>query len=129
MARGLTYRQRRFVALYRGNATEAARLAGYTGDDPTLGVTGHELLKNPKVAEALKNRDEGKLKPYIADRLERQRLWTAVLRDKGADMKDRLKAAELLGKSEADFIDRVQHGVEKSFADMVMASLKKPEKA
>lgn len=51
---GLTVKQERFVAAYvgaaNGNATEAARQAGYSGSDGTLGVTGHELLKNPKIA-------------------------------------------------------------------------------
>lgn len=30
------------------------------------------------------------------------------MRDKSAEMRDRLKASELLGKSEADFIDKLQ---------------------
>ena len=55
--RPLTPRQQAFVAAYvgaaKGNATEAARIAGYNGNDNVLGVTGHELLKHPKVAHAL----------------------------------------------------------------------------
>lgn len=50
MAR-LTGRQQAFVSAYLQclNATESARLAGYTGDDRTLAVTGHRLLRNANV--------------------------------------------------------------------------------
>jgi hypothetical protein len=50
----LTLKQEKFAAAYigiaNGNATEAARQAGYAGSDATLGVTGHDLIKNPKIA-------------------------------------------------------------------------------
>jgi hypothetical protein len=40
---------------------------------------------------------------------ERQQFWTAVLRgEESAEMKDRLKASELLGKCQGDFIERVE---------------------
>jgi len=47
----LTAKQRAFIAYYvkYHNATRAARLAGYEGDDNTLGVTGFDLLRNPNV--------------------------------------------------------------------------------
>ena len=38
------------------NATRAAQRAGYKGDANTLGVTGYELLRNPKVDEVIKQR-------------------------------------------------------------------------
>jgi len=47
----LTAKQQAFIAYYvkYHNATRAARLAGYEGDDNTLGVTGFDLLRNPNV--------------------------------------------------------------------------------
>lgn len=52
--RSLTLKQEKFAAAYvgsaQGNASEAARLAGYSGDARTLGVSAHDTLKNPKVA-------------------------------------------------------------------------------
>lgn len=42
----------------------------------------------------------------IADAKERRRFWTSVMRDSNADMKDRLKASELSGKADGDFIER-----------------------
>lgn len=53
----LSLKQEQFVAAYvgvaNGNATEAARIAGYAGSDGTLGVTGHGLIKNPKIADRI----------------------------------------------------------------------------
>lgn len=38
------------------NATKAAKLAGYSGNENTLAVTGYELLRNPKISEAISQR-------------------------------------------------------------------------
>lgn len=42
----------------------------------------------------------------IASKLDLQEFWTSVLLDDVNQMKDRLKASELLGKSQGLFIDR-----------------------
>jgi phage terminase small subunit len=58
-ASGLTGKQRFFIESYLSNgfnATEAARSAGYEGNDNVLGVTGHENLRNPKIAIAVQER-------------------------------------------------------------------------
>jgi phage terminase small subunit len=94
--------QQKFVAAYAGNATEAARIAGYK--NPRM--TGSRLMTNVDIAEAIKKRQEKEERPLIATRQERQKFWTEVMQDTGGDMKDRLKASELLGKSEADFTER-----------------------
>lgn len=111
MAATLTPKQARFVEAYMGaaagNATEAARLAGYKGNDVTLASVGKENLRKPQIAEQINLLQ--KEDPLVADREERQRFWSAVMRDKNADMKDRLKASEILGKSQADFIERHEH--------------------
>lgn len=106
---GLTPKQRKFVEAYTGNGTEAARIAGYSGDDNTLGVTAHDLLRNPKIARAIEQRQSKELKPLIASRQERQEFWTAVMKDELTEMRDRLRASELLGKSETDFTDKHEH--------------------
>lgn len=65
----LTLKQRKFVEAYlgkaNGNATEAARLAGYKGNDVTLGAVGHETKNKPLVASILK--DGQKYLAEIAD--------------------------------------------------------------
>lgn len=52
--------QRKFVEAFvgpaKGNATEAARLAGYKGNTVTLAAVGAENLKKPLVAEAIAER-------------------------------------------------------------------------
>lgn len=55
MADKLTGKQERFVNEYIIclNGTEAARRAGYAGDDATLAVTASRLLRNVKVVEAI----------------------------------------------------------------------------
>ena len=105
MARNeLTAKQRRFVEAYDGNARKAAIAAGYS--EKTAEVIGHENLRKPKILAEIKAREVVRSTPLIASRAERQQFWSSVMRDKDQQMRDRLKAAELLGKSEADFIER-----------------------
>ncbi len=128
----LTEKQRKFVEAYmgkaEGNGVEAARLAGYKGNDNTLAAIASENLRKPKIASAIEERQEGD--PLVADREERQRFFTSVmrgtgcrrpvktmvglLRDKDGNVvtedplaKDRIKAAELLGKMNGDFVERI----------------------
>jgi phage terminase small subunit len=55
MAEGLTHKQKLFVEAFlaTGNATESARLAGYKGNDVTLGAVGAENLKKPQIQDFL----------------------------------------------------------------------------
>lgn len=117
-----TERQRRFIEAFEGNGTEAARLAGYTGSDNVLGKTAYDLLRNPKIAQAVKERQDKRVKSLIASREQRQGFWTKVMNDAGAEMRDRLRASELLGKSEADFTEKVEHSGSVTLADLVAGS-------
>jgi phage terminase small subunit len=58
--RNLTTKQRLFVEAYlvNPNATEAARRAGYKGNDVTLGAVGGENLKKPLIAALISERVE-----------------------------------------------------------------------
>jgi phage terminase small subunit len=112
----LTPKQQAFVDAYAGNGTEAARAAGYQGTDATLATVASKLLKVAKVSEALARRRVSveaaraavvKVAGTIATRAERQAFWTATMLDSGAEMSARLKASELLGRSEVDFTDKV----------------------
>lgn len=102
----LTARQQAFVEAYAGNATAAALAAGYS--ERSARSQGQRLLTNDDIKDAIKAREAQRLAPTIATRQERQEFWTSVLRSKDEAMKDRLKAAELLGKSEGDFLERVE---------------------
>jgi len=63
----------------------------------------------------------------IATRAERQAFWTAVMLDPKERTADRLKAAELLGRSEADFVERLQHEGKLTLEQLVLASQRQPE--
>jgi phage terminase small subunit len=105
----LNARQQKFVDVYAGNGTDAARKAGYKGTENTLAQCARGLLRNSHIAAAIKARETKEVRPLIADRQARQSFWTEVMKDPDADMKDRLKASELLGKSEADFTENHNH--------------------
>lgn len=102
----LNAKRQAFVDAWEGNATAAALAAGYS--PKTAYSQGQRLLKIVEVQDAIKAREAQRLAPTIATRQERQEFWTSVLRNENEAMKDRLKAAELLGKSEGDFLERVE---------------------
>lgn len=110
--RPLTERERRFVRAYSatGSGSESCRQAGYSGDDHALAVQASKLLRRPAVAAALAEQDEQAERASIATRAERREFWTRVLRgEEPAEMRDRLKASELLGKSKGDFVERTEN--------------------
>ena len=77
-----------------------------------LFLTQDTRAKNVEVAAAIREREGARTGKLIADREARQMFWTETMLDGGAAMRDRLKASELLGKSEGDFLDRVEAGVQ-----------------
>ena len=99
----LTAKQKRFVEAYDGSVKKAAKQSGLSYD------YCRQMVTKPHIVAALRNRESTRLNPLIATRLERQSFWTEIMKDQAAEMRDRLKASELLGKSEADFIDRRRH--------------------
>ena len=101
-----TIKLQRFIDFYDGNATEAARKAGYKGNDNTLKQVGSENLAKPYISSAIKNREEKRSKSTIMSREERQEFWTKMALNSKKKDSDRLKASELLGRSEADFTDK-----------------------
>jgi len=104
----LNTRQRHFVlGLVAGKSqAQAYRDAGYASSTPE--VNASRLLRNAKVRAAFRQVAEVTQGGAIADAVERQAFWTSVMRDRNADMRDRLKASELLGRAGGDFIERVE---------------------
>lgn len=107
--RELTPRQAAFA---RGvasgkNATQAAKDAGYSATYANRYAT--QLLDNPLVRQHLRDLTDAIASPEIALATDRQKFWTTVMRDCGQEMKDRLRASELLGKAQADFVERLEH--------------------
>lgn len=107
----LTTKQQRFVDFYDGNATETAKKAGYKGNRKTLEAMGRENLAKPRLAKAIREREQKRVGSVIANREERQIYWTKMLRGEidGATIGESLRASELLGRSEGDFLNRHEH--------------------
>jgi len=103
----LNAKQKAFAEHYAGNATEAAIKAGYS--PKSADVTGARLLGNVRVQTAIKARENTESRLRIASRQQRQEFWTKTMENRRVSMKDRLKASELLGKSEGDFLERHDH--------------------
>ena len=120
--RHFTTKQQRLINCYAGNIKEAAKKAGLSYDYARRLVTKSHIL------EAIRNRQETEVRPKdIADRQKRQEFWTTVMYNKGEDMKDRLKASELLGKSEADFTENLSHKLPEGCGVMVVGGNVSPE--
>jgi phage terminase small subunit len=120
MAKRKTAKRQRFIDCYAGNIKEAADKA-----EISYGYA-RNLMTKSDILEAIRNRQETEVRPKdIADRQERQAFWTKTMNDDEQSMSDRLRASELLGKSEADFTDKLRHEVApQSLADIaaIMAS-------
>lgn len=122
----MTAKQQRFCDEYLIdlNATQAAIRAGYSSK--TAYSIGVENLKKPELQKYIENRMSEKEKDMIADQDEVLKYLTSVLRGKSVssvlarnmtgadhvikkppDEKERLKAAELLGKAHMLFTDKV----------------------
>lgn len=131
----MTAKQKRFCDEYLIdlNATQAAIRAGYS--ESTAGVIGAENLKKPKIEVYIKKRMAEKEARLIADQDEVLKYLTSVLRgesqseivivegvgdgysearamQKAPDEKERLKAAELLGKRYGLYTDKIDQQVD-----------------
>ena len=112
----LTEKQKRFIDYYveTGNATEAARRAGYKAKtEKAMQNIGSENLG--KLGEFIQERLKPEEDKRIADANEVLEYLTKVMRGElkdtfnfDASLKDRNKAAELLGKRHRLFIDKVE---------------------
>lgn len=98
----LTLKQSKFCDAYigkaQGNATEAARIAGYKGSPETLRVIASENLTKPNITHEIKRlTDEASKRGALGSSQEvLERIWQ-IANGSGED-RDRLKALELLGK-------------------------------
>ena len=131
----MTAKQRRFCDEYiiSLNATQAAIKAGYS--KKTAGVIGDENLKKPYIKEYIAERMAEKEDELIADQDEVLKYLTSVMRgdsyseivvvegvgngessartmQKAPDEKERLKAAELLGKRYGLYTEKIEQAVD-----------------
>jgi phage terminase small subunit len=123
----LTLKQRKFADEYiiAGNATDAALKAGYS--KKTAYSIGNENLKKPEIKKYIDARLEEIQSQKVADQREILEFLTSIVRgeqteetlrgvgegaqtidDIDVSAKDRIKAAELLGKRYAMWTDKQQ---------------------
>jgi hypothetical protein len=108
----LSAKERQFVEFYlgrfHGNATRAAYAAGYGTKLSSAAVQAHRLLRNVKIREALEARIAAS--PEVADVKECQEFFTSVMKGRGqfatTKESDRLKAGELLVRTQGGFTDK-----------------------
>lgn len=107
----LTEKQKRFIDFYieTGNATDAARRAGYKQPN----IQGAQNLV--KLSNEISARNTVLESKRIADMTEVKEFWSAVLRDKRGKVPDRLKASEYIAKTNAAFVDKVEHSGDLEF--------------
>jgi len=98
-----TAKQQRLIDCFAGDIKEAAERANIS-----YGYARNLMTKSDILA-AIQNRQDTEVRRRrIATRQQRQQFWTRTMTDESVSMGDRLRASELLGKSEADFIDVVK---------------------
>lgn len=121
--RHFTTKQQRFIDCYDGDIKRAAKKAGLSYDYCRRLVTKSHIL------EAIKNRQNTEIRPKeIANRQRRQEFWTNIMDDEDEETRDRLKASELLGRSEADFTENLSHKFPEGCGVMVVGGQVDPEK-
>ena len=111
---GLTLKQGLFAEAYlgaaRGNGLQAARIAGYRGTDATLRAVASENLTKANIASYVQKRVDDVA--MSADEVLRELARIArmdsehLLRAK--QLKDKVRALELLGRHHKLFVDRVE---------------------
>jgi len=118
MLQKLTPKQRKFCEIYAangGNATAAARESGYKNP----AVQGCQNLTKVNVSEYIKTLTQDAQTNRIATAEERQQFWSSIMRgevldrDEPPSLSDRVKASEILGKSQGDFLVNVNIGGQK----------------
>lgn len=99
----MTDKQQKFIDCYDGDIKKAAKAAKLSyGYCRRLVTKGHIL-------SAIRKRINTEVRPItIASRQKRQEFWSKTMKDTKQSMRDRLRASELLGKSEMDFPNRME---------------------
>jgi len=121
----LTLKQNLFVEAYlgvaHGNATEAARMAGYKGNDVTLATIGAENLRKPQIASRVRARvdDVAMSSTEVLSELTKVgradwRDFVSITKNKQGEvldatllLRDKIRALELLGKYHKLFVDQL----------------------
>ncbi len=100
-----TERQVLFAYHFQGNATDAARKAGYSGNANTLGATGARLIKDTKIRSIIQAITDMQPATILSPEMILIE-WTKVINDPMASRPDKAKALDSLAKAHGMFIDK-----------------------
>lgn len=134
-----TKKHRLFVEAFSGDVAAAMREAGFEGAPGYLEQEGAKLLRDETIREAIRQRSRylASTTMSIANREERQKFWSDIMRNQDPNahpelnssgmakppenipLAMRLKASELLGKSETDFIEKIDVHHNLSLSDVI----------
>lgn len=113
MRRRLTPKMLMFIEAFDPEAPdwrkEAIRAGGQVGYSPKY--VRKIVMNNHYVIRELKHREEYGMSRVERNRKVRQEFWEETMDDRAVEMKDRLRASELWGKSEGDFVHKVEADV------------------
>lgn len=104
----LNARQKAFCEYYvaSGNATEAAKKAGYSERYTNKNV--NKLRQNTAIIEYIEELQKKAQSSRIMSAVERKEWLTKVLKDDNAKLNDRLKALDILNKMDGEYTEKVQ---------------------
>lgn len=132
MREELTEKQQRFVEAFvgaaKGNASEAARLAGYRSTSAQgFARIGEENRRKPEIRRAIEEASVVIRSDAIATREERQRFLSDIMRSVDVDPKDRIKACEVLGKMQGDFVEKQEISLTSTVRTYIPSNGRDPE--
>jgi phage terminase small subunit len=106
----LTPKQKQFAEEYvkTGLANEAY-MTVYGCKERVAAANSSRTLTKANVREYIEALNKAILTPKIADMIEVKEFWTQTLRNEEIDRKDRLKASEYIAKTNAAFIEKIDH--------------------
>jgi phage terminase small subunit len=117
----MTEKQKRFAEEYmRSGNMYQAFVVGYAQNKTIKDLTisekrkSNQLLKNKKIKDYIESKQEINA---IANDIEVLGLkqirgfWTSIIQNAEASLRDKLKASELLARSQGMFLDRVEHSM------------------
>lgn len=110
----MTQKQEKFIIVYMsngGNASDAYRQAYSTTNmqSQTIYNKAYELLQKDEIRVRLEELNLKIENDNIANIEEVQQFYTKTMRDEIIELKDRLKASELLMKSKGGFTEKTEH--------------------
>ena len=113
-------RRERFCLEYAasGNATKAAEAAGYS--PRTSRSQGQRLLTFDDIQQRIQELTAELKSEKVASITDVQAFWTDVYKDGTQKTADRLKASELLVKSQGGFMPQISSGDDEVFDDVII---------